>query len=179
MKNAIFILLSISFFGCSVARRDQRALNRVEANVNLLNTVFSLGLALHPCANDTVIKHHSDTTVINDTTETFYTQTDTLNKTDTVKIKIKVTTLKTIHDTVNNYMVDNRLLKNTSDSLIHYKQLNDIATGKIFQITHERNVYKWVLIAISMLVCIGATLKIYKAFQPASQASTLLSKIGI
>ena len=49
----IFILIFL-FFGCSVAKKNQKALNRVEADINLLNHAGNKWAKLNPCYPDTV-----------------------------------------------------------------------------------------------------------------------------
>ncbi len=75
-------------------------------------------LALHPCNTKDSVVSKSDTSIVHDTA--------TISKMDTVglfvhdTVKVKITTTKVIHDTINNYRFDPRsisiLTSNLSDS---------------------------------------------------------------
>jgi len=54
MKNLFAILLACFLFSCSTNRENQRAVNRVKADINLLNDVGNSWQQLHPCYPDTI-----------------------------------------------------------------------------------------------------------------------------
>lgn len=49
-----YLIICLLLFSCSVAKKDQRALNRVEADINLLNHAGNKWVQLNPCYPDTV-----------------------------------------------------------------------------------------------------------------------------
>lgn len=159
--SVIVILFALLLSSCNpaavVARKDTQALNRVEGNVNLLNTAFAMGLALHPCINTVttspIVKH--DTTSIHDTSTQYIHKVDTVKYTDTVFSIRTITNKITIHDTVTNTVVDNRLLQNANDSLTAYRLRQAGNDGEKLQLSNEVKSTKttltwWKVIAIGL-----------------------------
>lgn len=53
-KILLFTLIVGSGISCSVAKKDQKAVNRVKADINLLNDVGGAWVKLNPCIPDTL-----------------------------------------------------------------------------------------------------------------------------
>lgn len=99
------------------ARKDAKALDRVQTNPNLLQTAFARGLQLWPCINDSIVKK-GDTVTTRDTTYELIQAVDSIHSTDTI---VKIVREKTvIRDTV--IKEDKRSIEMLKDSL-HKKEL--------------------------------------------------------
>lgn len=113
----VLIAILVTLASCRGAR-DSKAVNRVKANVNLLNDVGEEWQKLHPCIIDSVILFKDGKEVVRyDTLD--ISHTDTLYNVET---KVKTVTLyrdvvKTIvkHDTSVIYTVDQRALQLARD----------------------------------------------------------------
>lgn len=113
----IFLLLFFITQSCN-------SVNKVLKDKNKIEKVGREWEKLNPCNNDTIIYSTSDTVVNYDTTIINNRDTTIINGgTILVKDTIKKIITKTIitHDTINNYIVDNRRLNIALDSVSFYK----------------------------------------------------------
>ena len=93
---AVLFLIIVGAASCSVAKKDQKAVNRVKANVELLNQVGKEWVKLNPCANDSTFIFNTDTLVTSDTAYL----TDQVTVQDTVQVTKVITKTVRIRDSV-------------------------------------------------------------------------------
>lgn len=160
----LFLLL-VFIFGCTV-QKDRRAINRVEANINLLNQTGVEWLKLHPCANESTILILRDTV--------------TENKTDTVHIAgvpdtIKIKTVQTIYatKTIEKTVIDGQMVKMQADTINAQKRAISFQAGQLsakdqtIKEQKKSNLYLWLTIcgficSIVIYFGIGWYIKIHK-----------------
>lgn len=144
-----------------IQRDNQKAVARVEANIELVKQVRGNTNPLFPCTADTFTVKVHDTTIVNkvqtkrdtsyqihnDTVYTFYTDTIYTEKTNTVYSE-KVT-------------VDNNALKASNDSLNVYKLSNANKDGQILTLVNEYNsqkgrtdLYFWLFIGSCLIIVV-------------------------
>ena len=157
--GSLIILLSACM---SEQKIVQRSIMKVLTTKPAFDTVGRLFVDLHPCANDTVFKTHSDTTEAHDTTYTNYW--DTINHTDTVRQTI--TKRITIHDTAT--IVDRQKEKLDAELIQRlYREasgLNATISDRSAQIVlSNSSKHKWMWAAIGTWIAIlaGVVLWVY------------------
>ncbi|HEY8690569.1 MAG TPA: hypothetical protein VIM07_15135 [Chitinophagaceae bacterium] len=107
------LILAISFttflFSCSISKKNQRAVNRVKADINLLNDVGNSWQLLHPCQIDTIIQFKNGKEIVRyDTLDNSHT--DTVYNTDAQTKTIYKTVVKYVNktDTIFRIQTDKR-----------------------------------------------------------------------
>ena len=155
MNKLFYILFSLGVItwlsSCSEARKLQKAENRVLANIESVERVGRVWSDLHPCLPDSVVKvlpGRIDTNTI--------VIVDTLVTKDTVYITKTITNNKTIRDTIQISVKDNRengLLKSDLEKLKAVAGVKDI---QIAQLTSDVQIQQskkdkwfWLLVAVS------------------------------
>lgn len=128
-------LLGFLLSGCSEAKKNAKALNRVETDVTLLNHAWGKGSELWPCSNDTVHSTKSDTlslvlldTVFKQIEGTQHTLLfrDRQNNTDPIfmgnpdTMQITITKTFVVHDTTWAVITDRRREKTMADTIIRW-----------------------------------------------------------
>lgn len=109
-------LLGFLLSGCSEAKKNAKALNRVETDVTLLNHAWGKGSELWPCSNDTVHSTKSDTVSLVLVDTVF--KHDIVNRVDTMQITITQT--KVVRDTTFAFITDRRREKTMADTIIRW-----------------------------------------------------------
>ena len=169
---AIFIIvgtLLLLMCGCvSEQKIVQRATMKVLTTKSAFDSVGRVFVGLHPCANDTVFKTHSDTTEAHDTTYTNYWSSDTVNRVDTVR---QIITRKIIiHDTA---IIKDRQKEKLDAELIQrlYVEasgLNATISDKNEQVSAAvKTKNKWVIIAVGtyVILAVSFAVKLYLKFK--------------
>src|SRR5574337_1944491 len=133
MRNQLNILLYIiicsSTFSCSVAKKNIRAVNRVKADVNLLNDVGDVWQKLNPCKINIPIQYiYGGRVIVYDTLNTV----DTIVNTETNVQTVYKTVSKLVKqiDTLKIYVTDQRALNNCINN-------NNTITGQITQLKSD------------------------------------------
>lgn len=134
------ILLSLMLIACSEQKIINKAEQRVLLNKKAFNEVGFAWAKLNPV--DTTITNiisRSDTLTLTDTF-TFH-HLDTLNHIDTVFTAIQ--TVIRIHDTLQKYIQDNRVLNIYKDSIEVYKSNLFVVNSYLSESKKETSKYKW------------------------------------
>lgn len=119
-KILLFTLIVGSGISCSVAKKDKKAVNRVKADINLLNDAGNSWQQLHPCTIDTVVQFKDGKEIV---------RYDTLFSQVADTVLDPVTQIKTVYknvikyvnktDTLITYVTDNRALRLSQDEIIN------------------------------------------------------------
>jgi hypothetical protein len=163
-KIFYFLMILILFFAC-VAQKDRRSVNRVKANVTLLNQVGVEWLKLHPCANDTIIKSIP-----------IPGKTDTITKVDTLinnipgkPITVYVTKYINRTDTIVKVVMDNQQINILKDTVqANYKAISFLQGMQLVKDAQIRQAKKWNWIfggIIGLLFVIGV-INLYLKLKP-------------
>lgn len=134
------ILLSLMLIACSEQKKINTAQQRVLLNPKAFNEVGLVWAKLNPI--DTTITNvisKSDTLTLTDTFT--YHHLDTLNHIDTVFTAIQ--TVIRIHDTLQKYIQDNRVLNIYKDSIEVYKSNLFVVNSYLSESKKETSKYKW------------------------------------
>lgn len=109
MKLISVFILAALLFSCSISKKNQKAVNRVKADINLLNDVGNSWQQLHPCVVDTIHEFINGKEIIRYDTLDF-SHIDTVYNVDTQTKIIYRTVDKYITkvDTLKVYVIDNR-----------------------------------------------------------------------
>jgi hypothetical protein len=152
MKRLItYVIILLVFTSCVTTReRDQRAVNRVKANIILLDDVFMAGLKLHPCANSGTTVIHKDTTITYDTIKPKPVPGPLKPCIpDTIRIK----SVKTILVRKDSTIVDNLRIDILTDSVNVGKQKLAFKQGQVYELQGQIGAFKkvktklWLVIA--------------------------------
>jgi len=163
------IAIALCFSGCNAEKRLEKAKQEVLTDSASFDYVGRKFVALNPCTNKIIYK--SDTIYQYDTTETFTSYTDTFNHTDTVVKTIKLTAVKTIHDTAT--VIDGQQVQLLQSQLaqrnLQIAQMNGqilSANDATKDATKRGNKFLYWLIAVVSMVGIGYSIKIYTSLKP-------------
>jgi hypothetical protein len=143
------ILLSLLLVGCSEQKKIQKAEHIVLFNDKAFNEVGLQWAKLNPIDTTiTQIISKSDTLTLRDTLT--YNHLDTLTHTDTIfRIIQKVSY---IHDTVQKYVQDNRVLNAYKDTIQSYKNTIFITNTYLSDSKKEILKYKWYFFGLLGLI---------------------------
>lgn len=156
----IYLSLAILLFNSCKVTKDTRALNRVKADINLLNDAGNAWQKLNPCTVDTIrefingkevirydtLFNESVDTVYKDNLQTVYkTIIKYVNKTDTLKV----------------YVIDNRAERIASDQLNKAQgQITQLKADNA-QLKKESKARLWWLIGISVIGSLSIGFLVY------------------
>lgn len=164
----LFALIAYLLTGCSEAKKSQKAVNRVKADINLLLQVGEAYRQLKPCANDTITEfiHDSTTTTVikevvkkdtivnGDTVYIITSDTIYSEKTKTI-FKEKIITDKELtnrqKDTINSLRVQHGV----KDGVIQELR------GTISTLKKEKNNLKWYLAGSFLLLILSHIVRSY------------------
>lgn len=164
------IMLLISLSGCNpekiAARKDAKALSRVEADVKLLNDAWHKGSELWPCANDTTFQTKTDTLITVETHTDL--RTDTLNFTQRDTLRTVITKTIRIRDTVAAIVVDKRLQRALQDTIFFRDNTIQTLSGQLTELRNQQNTHSkdrhllyWV-VAATIVATVVAVVLIFK-----------------
>ena len=155
-----YLIICLLLFGCSVAKKDQRALNRVKADINLLNDAGQQWAQLNPCKIDTLVQFKPGTPVIR--YNTLY-QVDTVFRKDTVVITKTRTVEKEINntDTQRIYVTDNRLERQLTTALAKAEGSIIEKDKQLKELKSESTKKTWWLIGAGVLI-VGLIVLLFK-----------------
>jgi len=143
------ILLSLMLIACSEQKKINKAEQRVLLNPKAFNEVGLVWAKLNPI--DTTITNiisRSDTLTLTDTFT--YHSLDTLNHVDTVFTAIQ--TVVRIHDTIQKYIQDNRVLNIYKDSIQIYKSDLFVVNSYLSESKKDTSKYKWYFYGLLVLI---------------------------
>jgi hypothetical protein len=152
------ILLSLLLIGCSEQKKIQKAKHIVLFNEKAFNEVGIQWAKLNPIDTAiTKVVYKSDTITLRDTLT--YNHFDTLNNVDTV-FKIVLKTMY-VHDTVQKYVQDNRVLNSYKDTIQSYKNNLFITNTYLLESKKEISKYKWYFFGLLGLIVLILGIYIY------------------
>ena len=166
MKLILVIFPACFLFSCSISKKNQRAVNRVKADINLLNDVGNSWQQLHPCVVDTVHEFINGKEVIRYDTLDF-SHIDTVYNVDTQTKTIYRTIEKVVKkvDTLKVYVIDNRAERIAQNDLSNAQgQITQLQTDKS-ELKKESKNKTWWLIGVSVfsfLLTGGLTYLLFK-----------------
>jgi len=156
------LLLSLLLVSCSQQRKINKAVNAVLYNDKAFNKVGLQWAKLNPI--DTTITNtifKSDTITLIDTIE--FHHIDKVNHTDTLIKLIKKTVY--VHDSVQKYIQDNRILNAHKDTIQFYKNQLFIANVHLTESQQETSKYKWRFFGLLGIIVLILGISIYLKFR--------------
>jgi len=152
------LLLSLLLVSCSQQRKINKAVNAVLYNDKAFNKVGLQWAKLNPI--DTTITNtifKSDTLTLRDTIEFHYI--DEVNHVDTLFRLIQKTVY--VHDSVQKYIQDNRILNAHKDTIQFYKNQLFIANVHLTESQQETSKYKWRFFGLLGIIVLILGISIY------------------
>jgi len=156
------LLLSLLLVSCSQQRKINKAVNAVLYNDKAFNKVGLQWAKLNPI--DTTITNtifKSDTITLIDTIE--FHHINEVNHTDTLIKLIKKTVY--VHDSVQKYIQDNRILNAHKDTIQFYKNQLFIANVHLTESQQETSKYKWRFFGLLGIIVLILGISIYLKFR--------------
>ena len=160
MRN--ILLLSLFLMSCSQEKKISKAVNTVLYNDKAFNKVGLQWAKLNPI--DTTITNtifKSDTLTLRDTIE--FHHIDEVNHTDTLFKIIKKTVY--VHDSVQKYVQDNRVLNAYKDTIQSYKNQLFITGVHLTESQQETSKYKWRFFGLLGIIVLILGISIYLKFR--------------
>lgn len=164
----LFALIAYFLTGCSESKKGQKAVNRVKADINLLNQVGEAYRNIHPCANDTTTEFIHDsttTTVIKEVVKK-----DTIVNGDTVYIVTSDTIYSEKTKTIfkEKIITDKELTNRQKDTINSLRVQQGVKDGVIQELRgttstlkKEKNNLKWYLAGSFLLLILSHIVRSY------------------
>ena len=159
MKTLV-ILLSILLLNSCKVTKDTRAVNRVKADINLLNDVGPQWAKLNPCTVDTIREFINGKEVVRYDT-LFNERVDTVYKDNTQTVYKTIVKYINKTDTLKVYVIDNRAERVAVDQLNNSQgQVTQLKADNA-QLKKESKARLWWLIGVGVIGFLAIVFLVY------------------